>query len=137
MKELTFKRHHIELEHGLRQIDLAPLIDIVFQLLIFFMLTSSFALQPAIKINLPPAHTGKIMESQSLEIVVSRQNVIYVNGKVVTLKELKHKLRQFASKDRVLLIKSDRRARLGRIVEIWDLCRQLGFTKLNLATEQQ
>lgn len=38
---MRFKRH-MELEHGLKQIDIAPLIDVVFQLLIFFLLTSSF-----------------------------------------------------------------------------------------------
>ncbi len=47
---MRFKRH-MELEHGLKQIDIAPLIDVVFQLLIFFMLTSSFVIQPGIKVN--------------------------------------------------------------------------------------
>ena len=50
-----FKRH-IELEHG--RLDLAPLIDVVFLLLIFFMLTSSFVIQPSITINLPKAVTS-------------------------------------------------------------------------------
>ncbi|HBU08785.1 MAG TPA: biopolymer transporter ExbD, partial [Candidatus Omnitrophica bacterium] len=45
----------MELEHGLGQIDITPLIDMVFQLLIFFMLTSSFIVQSGIKVNLPKA----------------------------------------------------------------------------------
>ena len=58
---MHFKRH-MEVEHGLRQIDIAPLIDMVFQLLIFFMLTSSFVVQPGIKVNLPKAVTSEVVK---------------------------------------------------------------------------
>ncbi|MBI5415209.1 MAG: biopolymer transporter ExbD, partial [Candidatus Omnitrophica bacterium] len=49
---MKFKRH-TKLEHGLKQIDIAPLIDLMFLLLIFFMLTSSFTLQSGINVKLP------------------------------------------------------------------------------------
>ena len=62
--------------------------------------------------------------------------MIYLNNQVVTIKELRKELAQAAKLDSPLLIKSDRRASLGRIVEIWDLCRELGITKVNIATDQ-
>jgi len=127
----------MKLEHGLRQIDIAPLIDIVFQLLIFFMLTSSFVIQPGIKVNLPKAVTSDVVSAENIEIIVSGENVIYLNGKVITTDELKKLLKQASKRKQSVLIKSDRRASLGRVVEIWDMCRDLGLTQVNIATNQE
>jgi len=130
-------RRHMELEHGLKQIDIAPLIDMVFQLLIFFMLTSNFVMQPGIKINLPKAVTSEIVKFEKIEIVVSSENVTYFNSNVVSTKELKNLLKQAAKREQPILIKADSRASLGRVVEIWDICRDLGITQINIATNQE
>jgi biopolymer transport protein ExbD len=133
---MKFKRH-IEIEKGLKQIDIAPLIDVVFLLIIFFMLTSSFVLQPGIKVKLPRAVTSEVIGQESVSITVSAENVIYLFDKVVTLKELKKNLENLKVKKIPILIKADRRASLGRVVEIWDLCRQLGIEGVNIATYQE
>lgn len=127
----------LELEHGLKQIDIAPLIDIVFQLLIFFMLTSSFIMQPGIKVNLPKAVTSEVVRYENIEILVTAENVTYLNGKVVTMNELKALFKQVAKRSQTILIKSDRRASLGRVVEIWDMARDTGITQINIATNQE
>jgi biopolymer transport protein ExbD len=127
----------MKLEHGLKQIDIAPLIDVVFQLLIFFMLTSSFVIQPGIKVNLPKAVTSETLKAENIDIVVSNENVVYLDGKVVTLAELKNIFKRASSKNNSVLIKSDRRASLGRIVEIWDMARDGGITQINIATNQE
>ena len=98
---MRFKRH-IELEHGLRQIDIAPLVDVIFQLIIFFMLTSSFITPSGIKINLPKAVTSQVVKSKIVEIVVSGENVIYLDGKVVNMRELKAVLENLASRNQPL-----------------------------------
>ena len=133
---MRFKKH-MELEHGLKQIDIAPLIDMVFQLLIFFMLTSSFVMQPGIKVNLPKAVTSEIVKYENIEVVLSGENVIYLNGKVVTMQELNNLLKTVAKRQQPILIKADRRASLGRVVEIWDMCRDLGIQQINIATSQE
>ena len=132
---MKFKRH-TKLEHGLGQIDIAPLIDVIFQLLIFFMLSSSFTFQSGINVKLPKAVTSDIITDENLIVTITSENIIYLNGAVITLKELKTRLDHPASKDRPLLIKADRRASVGRIVDIWDLCRNLGIERINIATNQ-
>lgn len=127
----------MELEHGLRQIDIAPLIDIVFQLLIFFMLTSTFVVQPGIKINLPKAVTSEVIRFENIEILVTSESVTYLNGKVVTMQELKKLFQQAVKKNQTILIKADKRASLGKIVEIWDLARDSGVIQINIATNQE
>jgi len=132
---LKFKRH-TKLEHGLEQIDIAPLIDIIFQLLIFFMLSSSFTFQSGITVRLPKAVTSDVIKEENLIVTITSENVTYLNGKIVTLKELTEKLDAIDKTNRPLLIKADRRASVGRIVDIWDLCRNLGIEKINIATNQ-
>ncbi len=133
---MRFKRH-MELEHGLKQIEITPLIDMVFLLLIFFLLTSNFIMQPGIKINLPKAATSEVVERHNIELVISGENVIYFGGKVITNKELTNLVKQASKREQPILIKSDRRASLGRVVEVWDMCRDFGVTQINIATNQE
>ncbi len=134
---MRFKKH-MELEYGLKPLDIAPLIDIVFQLLIFFLLTSSFVAQPGIKVNLPKAVTSEAVKNENIEIIISGENVTYFGGRVVVAQELRTMLKQVAKRGQVVVfIKSDKRASLGRVVEIWDMCRDLGINQVNIATNQE
>jgi len=127
----------MELEHGLRQIDILPLINIVFLLLIFLMLTPNFIMQPAIMVSLPRAVTSEAVKFENIEIMVTRENVTYLNGQAVTKEGLKLLLKQSALRNQAILIKADRRASLGRIVEIWDMARDLGISRINIATNKE
>jgi len=129
-------RRNTKLEHGLAQIDIAPLIDAIFLLLIFFMLTSSFTFQSGINVKLPKAVTSDIIKEENFIVTITSENVTYLNGTVITLKELKERLSEPGNQNRPLLIKADRRASVGRIVDVWDLCRELGIEKINIATNQ-
>lgn len=101
------------------------------------MLTSSFIIQPGIKINLPKAETSEVVKCENIELIVSRENVIYLNGKVITAKELRVLLAQVSKRKQAILIRADRGASLGRVVEIWDMCREAGVREINIATNQE
>jgi biopolymer transport protein ExbD len=134
---MKFKRHS-KLEYGIEQIDIAPLVDVIFQLLIFFMLSSSFTFQSGINVKLPKAVTSDVIKEKNMIITITSENVTYLNGEIMTLKELKSHLQKSHSEEqRPILIKSDRRASVGRIVDVWDLCRKLGIEKINIATNQK
>ncbi|MBL7068703.1 MAG: biopolymer transporter ExbD [Candidatus Omnitrophica bacterium] len=125
-------RRHIELEKG--RLDIAPLIDVVFLLLIFFMLTSSFITQQGIKVNLPGTVSGKSLPREDLLILITDKNQVLVNDIKVTLERLKFKIGAAAKNKTHIMIKSDKEASLGKVVEIWDLCRDAGVTNINIAT---
>jgi biopolymer transport protein ExbD len=133
---MRFKRHS-KLEQGPRHIDIAPLVDVIFQLLIFFMLSSSFTFPSGIHVKLPRAVTSDVIKDDNAVLTISSENVLYLNGAIVTLKDLDEKLRPVATMKQSLLIKADRRASMGRIVDVWDLCRNLGIEKINIATNQE
>lgn len=132
---MRFKRH-VELEHGLRQIDITPLIDMVFQLLIFFMLTSSFIMQSGIKVNLPKAVTAEPKREDNVIIAISRENVLYLDKKVLTNRELKDVFSRAQKDNLSVLIMADRYASMGRVVEVWDMARDSGVEEVNIATER-
>ena len=117
-------------------IDIAPLVDVMFLLLIFFMLTSNFILQPGIKVHLPKAITSEIIDSENLIVSVTSQDLLYLNYKPIHIGVLAELLDKAAQENSSVLIKADVGASLGRVVEIWDLCRQLGIEKVNIATNQ-
>lgn len=131
---MKFKRK-VFLEKG--QLDMAPLIDVIFLLLIFFMLTSSFIFQPGIKINLPKAITSEVIQRENLIIVVMEDNTLLINDREIAEDELLSRLKIASKESKPILIKADRKASLGKVVEIWDLCRAEGVEKVNIATTQK
>ena len=132
---MNFRRHLKSVRTF--EINLTPLIDVIFQLLIFFMLSSNFTQPTAINVRLPKAVTSDIVRDENLMIVVTSENIIYLNEKVITLDELKDVLSKGAGAKRPVLIKADRRASVGRIVDVWDLGRSLGIERINVATDQE
>ena len=128
-------KRRVFLEKG--RLDIAPLIDIVFLLLIFFMLTSSFIFQPGIKINLPKALTSEVIQRENLIIIITQDNSLYINERKISAEELASRLKIAGKESKPILIKADRKASVGKVVEIWDLCRAEGIQKINIATTQK
>ena len=101
------------------------------------MLTSSFVFQSGIKVKLPKAVTSEVIKEENLTLTITSEDVMYLNSAVTTMKELRKELSKSSNKSRPILIKADRRASLGRIIDTWDLCRDLGIEKVNIATNQE
>ncbi len=131
-------RKHLELERGQKEINITPLVDMVFLLLIFFMLTSSFIVTPGIKVNLPKAVSAEAVKEENFNVTVNNDNLIYVEGSPVTRRELSERLEKMIREDRQqpVLIKADKEVRLGSVVEVWDICRKAGISQVNIATQQ-
>ncbi len=132
-------RKHLELERGQKEINITPLVDVVFLLLIFFVLTSSFIVLPGIKINLPKAITSEAIKEKNLIITINSENVIYLNEKPITPPELTIFLEEMvkSKEEKPLLIKADKDTQLGSVVKVWDICRKVGITQINIATLQE
>ncbi|MCX5715796.1 MAG: biopolymer transporter ExbD [Candidatus Omnitrophica bacterium] len=131
---MKFKRR-LALETG--QLDMTPLINVILQLLIFFILTSSFVFQPGIKVNLPRAVTSEAIQEKSLVLMIAADNRIYLNDRLITRAELASRLKVASKENKPLLIKADRQTLLDRVVEVLDLCRREGMSQINIATNQE
>ena len=124
------------------EINLTPLIDVVFLLLIFFMVSTTFNKESEISIQLPEA-SGQPLKSDKvvIEIEIDSQGQYYVNqqrvknNKVITLKRA-IRLVQGNEKNPQLIISSDRNTPWQAMVTVMDAARQLGLVNLTFATKQ-
>ena len=114
-------------------VDIMPLIDVVFLLLLFFMLTSSFVLYPGIKVKLPKAETSKTLSVSNLVITLTKDHLIYWDEQLITLKELRVALER-AGGNKPVLIRADRHAYVNKLIQLWDLCRDAGYHEVHIAT---
>ena len=128
---MKFKRR-LKVEKGM--VDLTPLVNVFFLLFIFFLFTSSFIFQPGIKVSLPKALTSEVIQQEGVVITVTADDKIYLNEREISRKELVTNLKLLAKEKTPLLLKADSRASLGRIVEVWDTCRNEGVVQVNIAT---
>ena len=123
-------------------VNLTPMIDVVFLLLLFFMVSTSFIRESSLKIDLPEA-TGQALAKQeeAIDIVINADGVFIVND--ITLEqpskeELATVLKQVAgdNADPHIIISADANAEYQNIVTAMDTSQQLGYTRLTLATRQ-
>ena len=105
------------------QLNIAPLIDMVFLLLIFFMLSSHFVTQPGIKIVLPTAVTAKLYPEEDIIVSITKDGHLYLNDEKVNLHSLLTRLRSKleAAKKKSVIIKADEKIDLGLAVKVMDL----------------
>lgn len=119
--------------------DMAPLIDIVFLLLIFYMLTSSFAVPSALDLSLPEggAPTSEVLET--LVISVDRHGVLRVNGDEVEWDGVSSMVRARLadSADLRVRVEMDRGLAVARMVELLDTLQAAGVRNLDIATEER
>lgn len=131
---MKFKRR-TTLEMGLKQIEITPLIDCVFLLLVFFMLTSNFIIVHGINIRLPKTSNSEVVDTKTLTIIISSEDIVYIKGKASTQKELQEYLEK--NKLNSIFLKADKDASLGAVAEVWDICRKLEIEKIGIATIYQ
>lgn len=120
-----------------QKIDLTPMIDIVFQLLIFFMVSTTFIVTPGLKLNLPEAsNTDTVEQTQDLTIELKSDNTLYLNKSLVDIQNLESDLKALtAGKDPTLIIKADGSVSHSSVVEVMDVARRVGLKKLAIATK--
>jgi len=120
-------------------IDIAPMLDMVFILLIFFIVTSSFVRETGIDVNKPKASSAQELARESILIGISREGTIHINENQVDLRALRTiLLRMVAEKpDRTAVIVADREAPSGKIVDVLDECNNARIKKVSIAANKE
>ncbi|MCM1321771.1 MAG: biopolymer transporter ExbD [Bacteroides sp.] len=124
------------------QVDLIPMIDVVFQLILFFLVSTTFALLPAISVKLPESETAENAEIRSITVTARSDGTLYFNAETVSMEQLSAKLAAadvpFAErKDFPVQFEADELVTNGVIVRVFDVLRENGFAAIQLRTESR
>jgi len=123
-------------------VNVTPLIDVVFLLLIFFMVSTTFERQSQIDVTLPKASINTpVKEDRTIEVTVNAEGVYFVNGQRVIntqLATLKQAMLKVANgrQNPPVIINADKSAQVQSMVTVMDAARQLGFVHISFATSR-
>ena len=120
-------------------VDMTPMIDIVFQLIVFFLVSTTFAIMPGIKLNLPQSKTAEGTSVQGLTIYADKDGLMFFNDTEVSMESLGQELLAFDTgttkkEEFPVSLEADDQVTNGTIVKIFDVIRESGYCVINLRT---
>ena len=120
-------------------IEMGPLMDIVFILLIFFVVTSSFTRETGVDVTKPQAQSASQLEKENLLIAITREGTIHMNERQVDLASLQDILKQSLAKapDREAVVIADKESETGVLVQVIDMCNLAGVKKVSIAAQTE
>ena len=119
-------------------LDLTPMVDVVFNLLIFFALSLNFVTSSGgINVKLPEASSAKPIKSENITINLTKTGQIYYNKEASSIKQIKKKLKDVKDKNSLVIIRADDQVEHGKVVEAMDVAKSEGFSKLAIAVQKE
>lgn len=123
-------------------VDMTPMIDIVFQLILFFLVSTTFATLPGIKLNLPQSHTSEATSMKGITITADSNGALFFNDKEVNMITLGEELLLFDTgtskkEEFPVSLEADSDVTNGTIVKIFDVIRESGYCVINLRTTSE
>lgn len=121
------------------QVPLTSLIDIVFLLLIYFLLTTNFMVEEGIKIKLPQAQAAAPQVEEVITVYVDRQGRAFLGTREVSMAGLFDGLKEMigSKEDKMVVVRADRAVILNKAVKVMDVVKAAGAGRLCLATEKE
>ncbi|MGB9553622.1 MAG: ExbD/TolR family protein [Candidatus Caldatribacteriaceae bacterium] len=121
-------------------INITPLVDVVLQLVIFFVVTTTFvSVETGARVNLPSANFSKIEEGKTITITITENNLLYVDGGLTDWEELPKVLVASLRKDpeSMVVIEADKKVLHGNVVKVMDIARRAGAERMAIATQPE
>ncbi|MEZ4598331.1 MAG: biopolymer transporter ExbD [Syntrophotaleaceae bacterium] len=119
------------------ELNLTPLIDIVFLLLVFFLLTTHFIEEDGIGVRLPSASSVTTRDRNEVAVAITRDGDLFVGGERLRLEGLAAKLRTVIRDDTTVIIRGDRDVNLQLAVSVMEMAKKAGAERLVVATLQE
>lgn len=118
-------------------LNLTPLIDIVFLLLVFFLLTTHFIEEDGIGVRLPAAASMTTRDRDEVAVAITRDGELFVEGQMLPLARLLEKLRPMLGADTTVVIRGDRDVPLQTAVSVMEQAKQAGAARIVVATMEE
>lgn len=122
------------------QINIVPMIDVIFAILTFFIMSTLFLTRSeGLSVNLPQAKSAKAQPSAPITITIDAQGKLALNRKSIQLQGIDGQLRQMIQPNReaLVVVNADKSVEHGQVVAVMDVLRQVPGAKLAIATQRQ
>ena len=119
--------------------DLTPMLDVVFIMLIFFIVTATFIKEAGLEVNRPDTFTAEYKQFVSLLVAVGPDNSVWIDKKKVDIRHVRPLMEQLHSESPKggLVIQADSKSKTEKVLAIMDAARQVGITQVAIAADQQ
>lgn len=122
------------------EVDIVPLIDVMFQLVVFFMVSSTFIVTPGISLLLPESSSAEPVAMSKLVVSIVSQEEVYLNQDRYTVQSLDAGLKALRDDERrqikTVVVEGDRNVSYSLMVSVLDVLRMNGFKGINLKTRE-
>lgn len=120
------------------ELDMAPLIDMIFILLIFFLVTGNFVKQSGIIVAKPIAEIAETKDKTNLILGITHDNVIYIERREIDIRDVQGQMERFLleNPDGYVVISPDKESRSGITLKVQDYCRDAGIKNLSISAEK-
>ncbi len=118
------------------ELSLVPLIDIVFLLLVYFLLTSQFIEEDGIGVQLPTAATIIDRQRDEVAVIITAEGTLYLGSQQLAMGELGPRLREIIGPDTTIVLRGDRSVPLQKAVFVMEQAKLAGAARIVVATEQ-
>ena len=120
------------------QVDLTPLIDVVFIMLIFFIVTATFIKETGIDVNKPDAPTAEVKKKANILIAIDSSNNIWIDRRKVDIRAVRPNIERLHAENPQgsVVIQADEESKNKMLVEVMDAARQAGVYNIALAAER-
>lgn len=125
-----------EAAQGVMDIDLTPMLDVVFIMLIFFIVTASFIKETGIEVNRPEAETSQPQESVTILIAVSASNEIWIDRRRVDSRSVRANVERLRAENPkgAVVVQADNKSHTETVAQVIDAVRAAGVYDVTLAT---
>ena len=117
--------------------NITPMLDVVFILLIFFIVTANFIKEPGLEINRPDSETSEITENAAILIAIGAAGEIYMDGRRIDVRQVKANVIRLIAENPQgsVVIQADVKSTAEKIVEVMDEVREAGVVDISIASE--
>ncbi len=135
---MNFKSKKINNKGVGSALDLTPVVDVVFNLLIFFALSLNFAAASrGINVKLPSASSAKIIRSDQVTVNLTKEGHTFLDDKKITLEQLGPMLKEKADKKSLVIIRADSDVEHGKVVRIMDIIKSQDLNRIAIAVDAE
>ena len=121
------------------RIDLTPMLDVVFIMLIFFIVTTSFVKESGIEVSRPSAKTAEQQTRASILVAINQSGEVWIQRRKIDLASVRANIERLhaESPEGTVVIQADRRSETGLLVEVMDQIKLAGVEKISIAASEQ